>query len=147
MARTLPKPVPLRQRFSRGTATPARRSRPNRQESPMRAVHPETTTRDNLLAFRITGKVTKEDMHHMAEMANAAFDRFETEAALYSPAMEARVPLAAARSTGRPSCASNISKRSRLPSAVPITSPEAGARATPLRWSVWIESNRASATR
>jgi hypothetical protein len=44
----------------------------------MRAVHPEPTTRENLLAFRITGKVTKEDMHHMAEMANAAFDRFET---------------------------------------------------------------------
>jgi hypothetical protein len=44
----------------------------------MRAVHPVTTTRDNLLAFRITGKVTKEDMHQMAHMANAAFDRFET---------------------------------------------------------------------
>lgn len=44
----------------------------------MRAVHPEPTTRENLLAFRITGKVTKEDMHQMAQMANAAFDRFET---------------------------------------------------------------------
>jgi hypothetical protein len=44
----------------------------------MRAVHPQPTTRENLLAFRITGKVTKEDMHQMAEMANAAFDRFET---------------------------------------------------------------------
>jgi hypothetical protein len=44
----------------------------------MRAVHPVTTTRPNLLAFRITGKVTKEDMHEMAEMSNAAFDRFET---------------------------------------------------------------------
>jgi hypothetical protein len=44
----------------------------------MRAVHPQPTTRKNLLAFRITGKVTKEDMHQMAEMANAAFDRFET---------------------------------------------------------------------
>jgi hypothetical protein len=44
----------------------------------MRAVHPEPTTRENLLAFRIAGKVTKEDMHQMAEMANAAFDRFET---------------------------------------------------------------------
>lgn len=44
----------------------------------MRAVHPVQTTRDNLLAFRITGKVTKEDMHEMAEMSNTAFDRFET---------------------------------------------------------------------
>jgi hypothetical protein len=39
---------------------------------------PVPTTRDNLLAFRISGKVEKEDMHEMAEMANAAFDRFET---------------------------------------------------------------------
>jgi alpha-mannosidase len=31
-----------------------------------------------------------------------SFDHFETEAALYSPAMEARVPLAAARSTAQP---------------------------------------------
>ncbi|MHB1033718.1 MAG: glycoside hydrolase family 38 N-terminal domain-containing protein [Pirellulales bacterium] len=31
-----------------------------------------------------------------------AFDKFSPEAALYSPAMEARVPLAAARSTARP---------------------------------------------
>jgi alpha-mannosidase len=31
-----------------------------------------------------------------------AFDRFDPESALYSPAMETRVPLAAARSTGRP---------------------------------------------
>jgi hypothetical protein len=31
-----------------------------------------------------------------------AFDRFASEAALYSPAMEARVPLCAARSTARP---------------------------------------------
>jgi hypothetical protein len=31
-----------------------------------------------------------------------AFDKFASEAALYSPAMEARVPLAAARSTARP---------------------------------------------
>jgi hypothetical protein len=44
----------------------------------MRAVHPQPTTQPNLLAFRITGKVTKEDMHQMAQMANAAFDRFET---------------------------------------------------------------------
>jgi len=44
----------------------------------MQAVHHVPTTRPNLLAFRILGKVTKEDMHQMAEMANAAFDRFET---------------------------------------------------------------------
>jgi hypothetical protein len=44
----------------------------------MLAVHIVPTTRENLLAFRITGKVTKEDMHQMAEMANTAFDRFET---------------------------------------------------------------------
>ena len=31
-----------------------------------------------------------------------AFDRFNSESALYSPAMEARVPLAAARTTARP---------------------------------------------
>ena len=31
-----------------------------------------------------------------------AFDKFTSEAALYSPAMEARVPLAAARSTAQP---------------------------------------------
>ena len=44
----------------------------------MHAVHPVPTTRDNLLAFRITGRVEKDDMHEMATMANAAFDRFET---------------------------------------------------------------------
>ena len=44
----------------------------------MRAVHPIPTSRDTLLAFRIRGKVTKEDMHEMAERTNAAFDRFET---------------------------------------------------------------------
>jgi hypothetical protein len=44
----------------------------------MQAVHPVPTTREDLLAFRITGKVEKEDMHEMAEMANAAFDRHET---------------------------------------------------------------------
>ena len=44
----------------------------------MTAIHPVATTRENLLAFRISGRVDKEDMHGMAEMANAAFDRFET---------------------------------------------------------------------
>jgi hypothetical protein len=44
----------------------------------MHAVQPVPTTRDNLLAFRISGRVEKEDMHRMAEMANAAFDRFAT---------------------------------------------------------------------
>jgi hypothetical protein len=44
----------------------------------MRAVHPVPTTRDTLLAFRVTGKVAKDDMHEMAEMANAAFDRHDT---------------------------------------------------------------------
>jgi len=44
----------------------------------MHAIHPVPTTRDNLLAFRIAGRVEKEDMHAMAEMADAAFDRFET---------------------------------------------------------------------
>jgi hypothetical protein len=31
-----------------------------------------------------------------------AYDKYDTEKALYTPAMEARLPLAAARSTGRP---------------------------------------------
>ena len=44
----------------------------------MHAVRPVPTTRDNLLAFRISGRVEKDDMHRMAEMANAAFDRHET---------------------------------------------------------------------
>ena len=44
----------------------------------MQAIHPIPTTRETLLAFRISGKVGKEDMHGMAEMANAAFDRHGT---------------------------------------------------------------------
>jgi hypothetical protein len=44
----------------------------------MPAIRHVPTTRDNLLAFRVSGRVGKEDMHRMAEMANAAFDRFET---------------------------------------------------------------------
>jgi len=44
----------------------------------MQAVHPVPTTRENLLAFHITGRVEKEDMHGMANLVNAAFDRHET---------------------------------------------------------------------
>jgi hypothetical protein len=44
----------------------------------MNAVRHVPATRENLLAFRIAGKVTEEDMHQMAELATAAFDRFET---------------------------------------------------------------------
>ena len=44
----------------------------------MHAIHPIPTTRESLLAFRISGKVGKEDMHAMAETANAAFDRHGT---------------------------------------------------------------------
>jgi hypothetical protein len=44
----------------------------------MNAVRHVPATRENLLAFRIAGKVTEEDMHRMAELTNAAFDRFET---------------------------------------------------------------------
>jgi hypothetical protein len=44
----------------------------------MQAVRPVPTTREDLLAFRISGRVERDDMHRMAELANAAFDRFET---------------------------------------------------------------------
>jgi hypothetical protein len=44
----------------------------------MHAVHPVPTTREDLLAFRISGRVEKDDMHEMAELANAVFDRHET---------------------------------------------------------------------
>lgn len=44
----------------------------------MNAIRQIQTTRENLLAFRISGKVEKDDMHEMAEMANAAFDRHGT---------------------------------------------------------------------
>jgi hypothetical protein len=44
----------------------------------MTAIEPIPTTRETLLAFRISGQIGKDDMHCMAEIANAAFDRHGT---------------------------------------------------------------------
>lgn len=44
----------------------------------MTAVLHTPTTRDDLVAFRVTAKVSKDDMHEMAERTNAAFDRHDT---------------------------------------------------------------------
>jgi hypothetical protein len=44
----------------------------------MTAVLHTPTTRDDLVAFRVTGTVSKDDMHEMAERTNAAFDRHDT---------------------------------------------------------------------
>jgi hypothetical protein len=44
----------------------------------MHAIQPIPTTRENLIAFRISGRVEKDDMHGMAEIANAAFDSHGT---------------------------------------------------------------------